>query len=88
VAAGQHEQFLLLWQQLDVHALTHRLPGQPEQARFQPGEPPLGRSDQITDGWVGLAHLAQHLLGGDPAIHHPDALRLAVLRLDPLQKAT
>lgn len=32
-----------------------------------------------------MPHRAQDLLGGDAAIHHPDALRLAVLRLDLLQ---
>jgi hypothetical protein len=33
-----------------------------------------------------LLHLAQNILGGNAAIHHPDALRLAVLRLDLLQE--
>ncbi len=29
-----------------------------------------------------MPHLGQHLFGGDAAVHHPDALGLAVLRLD------
>ena len=67
--------------------MAHRLPGLFEQSLFQLGEPPFRRSDQIEDRRIGLTHLAQHLLGRDAAIHHPDAFRLAVLRLDLLQKA-
>jgi hypothetical protein len=32
-----------------------------------------------------MAHLAEHLFGGDAAIHSPNPLRLAVLCLDLLQ---
>jgi hypothetical protein len=43
------------------------------------------RADEIGDGQIGLAHLGEHLLGRNAAIHHPDALRLAVLGLDLAQ---
>jgi hypothetical protein len=53
---------------------------------FKLAKPPLGRADQVADGRIGLPHLAQDLLGRNTAIHHPDAVRLAVLRLDLLQE--
>ena len=74
-------------QQLDVDAFAHGLPGPCEQRLLHFREPPLGRADQIGDRRIGLAHLAQHVLGRNAAVHHPDALRLAVLRLDLLEEA-
>ena len=53
---------------------------------FSDGEPPLGRADEIGDGRLGGAHLGENVLGRNAAIHHPDALRLAVLRLDLVQE--
>ena len=63
------------------------MPGEREQSFFQFGEPPLGRADQIGDRRIGRAHLGKHLLGRNAAIHHPDAVGLAVLGFDLAQDA-
>ena len=85
VALRQHVELALLRQELHVHARAHRLPGQRKQSFLQFGEPPLGGSDQITDRRIGRAHLGQHRFGRNAAIHHPDAVGLAVLGLDLAQ---
>jgi hypothetical protein len=46
---------------------------------------PFGGADQIEDRRIGGTHLGQRLLGRDAAIHHPDALGLAVLGFDLAQ---
>jgi hypothetical protein len=74
-------------QQLDIDTLAHRLPRQGEQRLLQFGKPTLGRADEIGDRGIGLAHLGKHLFGQNATIHHPDALRLAVLSLDLAQGA-
>src|SRR6516165_914253 len=87
-ALGQDVELLVLRQELYVHTFSCRLPGQSKQCFFQFREAPLGRADEIGDWRIGLAHLGQHFLGWDAAIHHPDALRFAVLCLDFLQEYT
>ena len=84
-ALRQNVEFLLLGHELDVDAITHVLPGQADQRLLHLAEPPFGRADQIGDRRIGLAHLGEDIFGGDAAIHHPDALCLAVLRLDLLR---
>jgi len=44
-------------------------------------------ADQIVDGRVAGAHFGQHVLGGDAAIHDPDAAGFAEARLDFFQEA-
>ena len=87
MALRQHVKLLFLREQFDVDTLAHRLPGQTKQSLLQLGKPALGRADKIGDRRIGLAHLGQHLLGRNAAIHHPDALRLAVLGFDLAQGA-
>ncbi len=50
-----------------------------KQRLLQFGKPSLGGTDEIGDGRIGLAHLGQHLIGRNAAIHDPDAVGLAVL---------
>jgi hypothetical protein len=87
MALRQHVQLLLLRQKLDVHPLAHGLPGEREEVLLQLTQPPLGRADQIADGRSGRSHRGEHLLGGNAAIHHPDAMGLAVLGFDLAQHA-
>ena len=47
----------------------------------------LRRAHQVMHRRVGRAHLGEHLLGRHAAVHQPDAARLAVLPLDPLEKS-
>jgi hypothetical protein len=79
---GQHVKIGILRQELDLHTVPDLLPGETEQRLFELAQPPLGRADQVRDRGIGLPHLGEHLLGRDTAVHHPDALRLAVLGLD------
>ena len=86
-ALGQHVEFLALRQELDPHAGSGLAPGLVEEVMLEAAQAALGRSHQILHRRVALAHLGEHGLGGDAAIHHPDAPRLAVLRLDLGQEA-
>ena len=81
-ALGEHVKVVVLGQQLHLDARPHLVPGQADERLFQLAEASLGGSHQIGDGRIGLPHFGQHLFGGDAAVHHPDALGLAVLRLD------
>ena len=85
MALRQHVEFLILRQELHVDALAHRLPGQRDEMLLQLGQPPLGGADQIGNWRIGRTHLGQHLLGWNAAVHHPDAVGLAVLGLDLAQ---
>jgi hypothetical protein len=42
-------------------------------------------ADEIRDRRIGPAHLGEHRVGRNAAIHNPDALRLAVPGFDLLQ---
>ena len=53
---------------------------------LQPGQAALWSSHQIAHRRIALAHLGQHRLARNAAIHHPDAPGLAVLRLDLAEK--
>jgi hypothetical protein len=86
-ALRQHVKLLLLRQELDVHTLAHGLPGERNQLLLQFAQSPLGRSDQIGDGRIGRSHLGEHLVAGYAAVHHPDAVCLAVLGFDLAQDA-
>jgi hypothetical protein len=86
LALRQHVEFRVLGQQLDVDARPHLLPGQSNERFFQLAEPPLRRADQIGDGRIGLPHLGEHIFCRNAAIHHPNALRLAVLAFDLVEK--
>ena len=83
---GEDVEFAVLGQQLDLHALPGPLPGLVDEVLLQPRQAPLRGADQILHRLVAAAHLCQHRLGGNAAVHHPDAARLAVLRLDPGQE--
>src|SRR6516164_2334381 len=76
MALRQHVEFLILRQELHIDALAHRLPGQRDEVILQLGQPPLGGADQIGNWRIGRAHLGQHLLGWDAAVHHPDTVAL------------
>jgi hypothetical protein len=54
---------------------------------LQPGQTALRRADQILHRWIGGAHLGQHRFGRHAPVHQPDPARLAVLPLDPIEKA-
>ena len=62
------------------------MPGQAQEFLLQLAEPPFGRADQVVNGRIALPHLGEDFLGGNAAIHHPDALGFAVLRFNLLQK--
>jgi hypothetical protein len=84
----QHVHLLVLRQKLDLDALAHVLPRPFEQRLLQLGKSALGRTDEIRDGRIGRSHFGQHFLGRNASIHHPDALRFAVLGFDLLQGRT
>ena len=56
-----------------------------EEGLLQLRQPPLGRAHQVAR--ADAAHLGQAVLGGDAAVHHPDAVGLAVALLDAVQEA-
>lgn len=85
-AAREHVELALLGQQFDFHALAHLLPRLFEQRRFEFAEPALRRADQIRHRRLARPHLGEHLLGRNAAIHHPNALGLAVLCFDLREK--
>ena len=81
-ALGEHIEVIVLGQQLDLDARPHLTPGQADKRFLEFGKLPLGGSHQIADGRIGSPHFGKRLFGGDAAVHHPDALGLAVLRFD------
>src|ERR1700730_18426861 len=63
------------------------LPRLSDQMLFQTRQATLWRAHQIMHWRVGCARLGEHFLGRHAAVHQPDPARLAVLTLDPLEKA-
>ena len=81
-ALGEDIKLVVLGHQLHLDARPHLMPWQADERLFQLAEASLRSSHQIGDRRIGLPHFGEHFFGGDAAVHHPDALRLAVLRLD------
>ena len=82
VALGEVVELAVLGQELDLNALADLLPGLVDQMFLKPGQPSFGRADQVLHRGIALTHLGEDLFGWDAAVHHPNAPRLAVLRLD------
>jgi hypothetical protein len=53
---------------------------------LQLAESPFGRADQVINRRIALTHLSEDFLGGNAAVHYPDALGFAVLRFNLVQK--
>ncbi len=79
-------QYFLMLQKLDADRFLGLAPGFASKILLKRRQPPLRRADEIAYRRRRGAHLRQRLLGWNAAIHHPDAVRLAVLRLDLGQK--
>ena len=62
------------------------MPSHAGQRLLQFGESALWRADQILNRRFRGTHLGQNLFGGNAAVHQPDALSLAILPLDAIQK--
>ena len=86
-ALGQHIDFTVLREQLDLHARAHGFPRALEPVFFQRGQRAFGGADEVVHRGVARAHLREHGFGGDAAIHQPHALCLAVARFDLFEKA-
>ena len=84
MALRQHVHVLLRGQPLDLHALAHLGPGLGEEVLLELAESALGRAHQVAR--ADAAHLGQAVLGGDAAVHHPDALGFAVALLDAVEE--
>jgi hypothetical protein len=74
VALRQHVRLLVLGQELDIDTFAYGLPRPAEQRLLKFGKPALGCADEIGDGRMGLAHLGQHLVGRNAAIHGTERL--------------
>ena len=83
---GQHVHVLLGGQPLDLHAIAHLRPRLGQEGLLQLVQPSLGRTHQVAR--ADAAHLGQAVLGGDAAVHHPDAIGSAVAVVDAVQEAT
>jgi hypothetical protein len=82
VAFGDHVEFFVLAEEFHFHRALDLLPGQilPLGAGgFDAG--PRG-AHEVTHGRVAGAQFGQLLLGGDAAVHEPDAVGLAVQGFD------
>ena len=85
VALRQHVHVLLGGQPLDLHAVAHLRPGLVQEVLLQLGQPSLGSAHEVAR--ADAAHLGQAVLGGDAAVHHPDAIGAAVAMLDAVHEA-
>src|SRR3972149_4654778 len=74
----------LLLKNFNANAFTSLSPGLFEQLFFNMGQMSLGSADQIID--PSGAHLFQHVLSWDTAIHKPSALKFPILFFDQIQK--
>ena len=88
MALGQHVELPFLGQEFDLHPLAYLLPRPLQQVLLVLGQPALGRSDQIMNRRIALAHLFENFLGGHTPVHHPDPLSLTMERFDPFQKTS
>ena len=85
-ALRQYVRFVVLTQELDLHALADLMPGEIGQRFLIAVQSSFGRSHKIEDGRVAFPHLPENLFSGNAPVHHPYALGLAVLRLDLFEK--
>jgi hypothetical protein len=79
LALDQHIELAWVRQKFHLHGGASLLPGAVGEPRFQGGEPRLGRADHVWHRRIALTHFGQHFLGGNAAVHAPDAAGLAVL---------
>jgi len=84
---AKNVELAVLGQELDLNALANLPPGLVDQVFLKLGQPSFGRADQVLHRRTALTHLDEDLFGWDAAVHHPNAPRLAVLRLDLGQEA-
>jgi hypothetical protein len=82
LAFGEDIGLAFVREQFHAHAGPRLLPVALEQGLLERGEFAFGCADETTHGRGASAHLPEHVLGRDAAIHDPDALGFAILILD------
>ncbi len=85
---GEDIEFAVSRQQFHFDSLAHLLPWAFTEFSLQFAQPPLRRTDDIGDRWVARPHFSKDFLGGNAAIHYPDAFGFAILGLDLFEKGT
>ncbi|MGC1952972.1 MAG: hypothetical protein WA970_10465, partial [Gammaproteobacteria bacterium] len=86
LAERQDIELIVLFQQLDLHALAHLLPRFGEEGFFQLAQAALRCSHPIANRGLGAAHRRQHILGWKAPIHDPNPLCFTLLFFDPIQE--
>src|SRR5208282_117391 len=81
-ALSLHVKFAFMGQQLDVQSRMNLLPWEANQLGLQLAQAAFGRSNQIVNRRLTVAHLCEHFLGGDTTVEHPGSLGLTVLGFD------
>src|SRR5208282_5565989 len=66
LALSLHIKFAFMGQQLDVQSRTNLLPRAANQLGLQLAQSAFGRSNQIVNRRLTVAHLCEHFLGGMP----------------------
>jgi hypothetical protein len=72
-AAGEDPEFAVAGQEFDVDVVFDLLPVLAGEVFLQFGQAAIGGADKVSDGGFGGAHFSQRFLGGDTAVHDPDA---------------